>query len=103
MSRDEKSAQEEKLKEISEKIEKYKLNHTTNDVKQKNKRGKQISIAMRLSTELVVASIVGAILGWYIDKWLNTKPIFFIIFLLLGVISGVKTAISTSKQLYDES
>ncbi len=103
MSRDEKSAQEEKLKEIAEKIEKYKLNHTTNDVKQKNKRGKQISIAMRLSTELVVASIVGAILGWYIDKWLNTKPIFFIIFLLLGVISGVKTAISTSKQLYDES
>jgi ATP synthase protein I len=58
---------------------------------------------MRLSTELVVASIVGAILGWYIDKWLNTKPIFFIIFLLLGVISGVKTAIATSKQLYDES
>lgn len=103
MSRDEKSVQEEKLKEISEKIEKYKLNHTTNDIKQKNKRGKQISIAMRLSTELVVASIVGAILGWYIDKWLNTKPIFFIIFLLLGVISGVKTAISTSKQLYDES
>ena len=103
MSRDEKSVQEEKLKEIGEKIEKYKLNHTTNDVKQKNKRGKQISIAMRLSTELVVSSIVGAILGWYIDKWLNTKPIFFIIFLLLGVISGVKTAISTSKQLYDES
>jgi len=103
MSRDEKSVQEEKLKEIGEKIEKYKLNHTTNDVKQKNKRGKQISIAMRLSTELVVASIVGAILGWYIDKWLNTKPIFFIIFLLLGVISGVKTAISTSKQLYEES
>ena len=101
MSRDEKSVQEEKLKEIGEKIEKYKLNHITNDVKQKNKRGKQISIAMRLSTELVVASIVGAILGWYIDKWLNTKPIFFIIFLLLGVISGVKTAISTSKQLYD--
>lgn len=101
MSRDEKSAQEEKLKEIAEKIEKYKFNHTSNDVKQKNKRGKQISIAMRLSTELVVASIVGAILGWYIDKWLNTKPIFFIIFLLLGVVSGVKTAISTSKQLYD--
>ena len=101
MSRDEKSVQEEKLKEIGGKIEKYKLNHTTNDVKQKNKRGKQISIAMRLSTELVVASIVGAILGWYIDKWLNTKPIFLIIFLLLGVVSGVKTAISTSKQLYD--
>jgi len=101
MSRDDKSAQEEKLKEIAEKIEKYKLIHTSNDVKQKNKRGKQISIAMRLSTELVVASIVGAILGWYIDKWLNTKPIFFIIFLLLGVVSGVKTAISTSKQLYD--
>ena len=103
MSRDEKSAAEEKLKVIAEKIEKYKLSHTPNYIKQKNKRGRQISIAMRLSTELVVASIVGAILGWYIDKWLNTKPIFFIIFLLLGVISGVKTAIATSKQLYDES
>ncbi|GIS07721.1 MAG: hypothetical protein CM15mP111_3360 [Hyphomicrobiales bacterium] len=32
---------------------------------------------MRISIELIIAVIIGAILGWYIDKWLDTKPIFY--------------------------
>ncbi|MDG2187854.1 MAG: AtpZ/AtpI family protein [Hyphomicrobiales bacterium] len=93
--------QKKKLEEISTKINKYKSNHKITKTHQREKRGKQISIAMRLSTELVVACVVGGVLGWYIDKWLNTKPIFFLILLILGVISGIKTAINTSRQLYE--
>ena len=26
--------------------------------------------------------------GYYLDKWLNTKPIFIIIFILLGIVGG---------------
>jgi ATP synthase protein I len=50
---------------------------------------------------LVVSCVVGAVLGWYIDKWLDTKPIFFIILLILGIISGIKTAVNTSRQMYE--
>ena len=93
--------QKKKLKEISGKIDSYKSGRSDINEKYKEKRGKQISLAMRLSTELVVSCVVGAVLGWYIDKWLDTKPIFFIILLILGIISGIKTAINTSRQLYE--
>jgi ATP synthase protein I len=28
------------------------------------------------------------VIGYYIDKWLNTKPIFIIVFILLGIAGG---------------
>lgn len=93
--------QKKKLEEISGKIDSYKSSRNDINAKYREKRGKQISIAMRLSTELVVSCVVGAVLGWYIDKWLDTKPIFFIILLILGIVSGIKTAINTSRQLYE--
>ena len=93
--------QKKKLEEISGKIDSYRSSQNDINSKDEASRGKQISIAMRLSTELVVSCIVGAVLGWYMDKWLDTKPIFFIILLILGIISGIKTAINTSKQLYE--
>ena len=69
----------DQLDQVSQKIEKIKSRKKKNDNTQKQIRGKQISIAMRISVELIIAVIIGAILGWYIDKWLDTKPIFFII------------------------
>jgi ATP synthase protein I len=43
----------------------------------------------RLSTEMVGAVVVGAGLGWLIDRWLNTTPWGLIVFLLLGFAAGV--------------
>tara|TARA_Y100000590_G_scaffold468240_1_gene650260 strand:+ start:14278 stop:14586 length:309 start_codon:yes stop_codon:yes gene_type:complete len=92
---------DKKLEDIRKKIDDYKLNHAHQKETNQIKRGRQISIALRLSTELIIATIVGGVLGWYIDKWLETKPIFFLIFLILGIISGVMTAIKTAQQLYE--
>jgi len=27
-------------------------------------------------------------IGFYLDKWLNTKPLFIILFILLGIVGG---------------
>jgi ATP synthase protein I len=43
----------------------------------------------RLSTELVAGVLVGAGLGWLIDRWLGTTPWGFILLLLLGFAAGV--------------
>ncbi|MBS70941.1 MAG: hypothetical protein CML91_05575 [Rhodobiaceae bacterium] len=67
----------DQLDQVSEKIVEIKSRKKKIDNTQKQIRGKQISIAMRISIELIIAIIIGAILGWYIDKWLDTKPIFF--------------------------
>lgn len=47
------------------------------------------SKAMRISTELIVSVIVGGCLGFFLDKWLGTKPWFLLGFLLLGNMAGL--------------
>ena len=46
-------------------------------------------LAFRIGTELVVAVFVGGAIGYSLDHWLNTKPWFLIVFLLLGNASGL--------------
>jgi ATP synthase protein I len=43
----------------------------------------------RLSTELVAGVLVGAGLGWLIDRWLGSSPWGLIVLLLLGFAAGV--------------
>jgi ATP synthase protein I len=43
----------------------------------------------RLSTELVGGVLVGAGLGWLLDRWLGSTPWGLIVFLLLGFAAGV--------------
>jgi len=43
----------------------------------------------RLSAELVVGVLVGAGLGWLLDRWLGTLPWGMFVFALLGFTAGV--------------
>lgn len=48
-----------------------------------------IARGFRLSTELVAGVIVGAVIGWLLDRWLGISPWGLIVFLLLGFAAGV--------------
>jgi ATP synthase protein I len=48
-----------------------------------------MSVALRVVSEFVSGVIVGAGLGWLIDRWLGTSPWGMIILLLLGFVAGV--------------
>jgi ATP synthase protein I len=43
----------------------------------------------RLSTEFVAGVVVGAAIGWLLDRWLGISPWGMIVFLLLGFAAGV--------------
>ena len=43
----------------------------------------------RLSTELVAGVLVGAGIGWLLDRWLGTLPWGMFVFALLGFTAGV--------------
>lgn len=49
--------------------------------------------AFRLSSELVGAVLLGAAMGWAIDRWLRISPWGMIVFLLLGFAAGVLNVI----------
>ena len=45
--------------------------------------------ALRLSSEFIAAVVVGAGIGWILDKWAGTSPWGLIVFLMLGFAAGV--------------
>ncbi len=53
------------------------------------------SLAMRMGVELISGAAVGGMLGFYIDKWLGTSPVVFILFFFLGSAGGFLTLIRT--------
>jgi ATP synthase protein I len=48
-----------------------------------------IARGLRLSAEFVAGILVGAALGWLLDRWLGTSPWGMIVLLMLGFAAGV--------------
>jgi ATP synthase protein I len=50
--------------------------------------GNAMGLAFRVLSEFVAAVIVGAFIGWWIDRVAGTTPAFLVIFLLMGTAAG---------------
>lgn len=50
--------------------------------------GRALSLGMRVLSEFSAGVIVGAGIGWLLDKWLSTMPLFLIVFIVLGTATG---------------
>jgi ATP synthase protein I len=48
-----------------------------------------MALGFRLSTELVAGVLLGAGIGWLLDRWLGISPWGLIVFLLLGFAAGI--------------
>ncbi len=58
-----------------------------------------LGIASRFATELVVAVVVGGGLGWLLDHFLGTKPIFLIVLVLLGAAAGIRNVMRAATEI----
>ena len=47
-----------------------------------------MSAGFHVATELVVALLVAVAIGWYLDEWLETRPLFLLVFFFLGAVAG---------------
>jgi ATP synthase protein I len=50
----------------------------------------QFALAMELPFVLVGAIFVGGLFGYFLDRWLHTKPIFMLVLGALGFFAGVR-------------
>jgi ATP synthase protein I len=63
---------------------------------------KGLSMAARIGLELAVTILVGALLGYALDRWLSTRPWFMLVGMLLGTIAGFRNVYRAISE-YDDS
>lgn len=85
------------LHRLSQKVDKARTLHSTEP--HQRGRGTAIGLAYRLSIELVVGIVVGGYLGWWMDRFLGTKPLFLLLMLVLGMAAGVVNMLRTSREM----
>ena len=76
---------------------KLKIKHSKTDTK----KGAFLGNAFKLGTELVAAVAVGSIIGFILDNWFGTKPLFIILFFLFGSAAGIYNVIKTAKKMQE--
>ncbi len=50
--------------------------------------GKALSLGFRVLSEFVAGVLAGGFLGWLLDKWFSTSPLFLLVFGALGTAAG---------------
>ena len=55
--------------------------------------------ALKISTELVAAVVVGSTIGFILDNWFDTKPLLTICFFFMGVASGILNVFKSAKKM----
>lgn len=69
--------------------------------------GKQLpttmsGLALRIGVELVSALLVGAGIGWLLDRWWGTEPFLLILFFFLGAAAGILNVFRAAKEMQRE-
>ncbi len=79
-----------RLKIAKDKIDKKSLNNNNN-------QPTSLGMALKLSTEMVAAVLVGTIIGYILDSWFDSKPWLIIIFFFVGVAAGITNVFRSAK------
>jgi len=67
--------------------------------KQARVNANMLGLAYRLLVEILVGIAVGGFVGWWMDKVLDTKPIWMLVFLVLGMGAGLMNSVRTVNEM----
>ena len=87
------------LKEISTRLEIAKKNIKSIRKNNKSTNVSSLGKALKISTELVAAVVVGSTIGFLLDNWFDTKPLLTICFFILGVAAGILNVFKSAKKM----
>ena len=90
------------LKEITTRLEIAKKNIQKNNINSKSSNAASLGKALKISTELVAAVVVGTTIGFILDNWFGTKPLLTICFFLMGVAAGILNVFRSAKKMHNK-
>jgi ATP synthase protein I len=90
---------EDRLKDFERRLEQSRQAHQGGDTS-RSEEGSALGLATRAVTELIIGLLVAMGLGWLLDRYLGTQPLFMLVFLPLGLAAGILNVmrIGRSKQ-----
>lgn len=51
---------------------------------------KLFAMVSSMGISMVLALVIAIAIGYYLDKWFQTSPVFFLIFMVLGIVAGFR-------------
>ena len=88
------------FKEISTRLKIAKKNIKKNEKNNKGSNAASLGNALKISTELVAAVVVGSTIGFLLDNWFGTKPLLIICFFFIGVAAGILNVFKSAKKMH---
>jgi len=85
----EEAALSARLQRLGERLDQKSASRPVEPSPGRSHNASALARGFRLSTELVAGVLVGAFIGWALDRWLGISPWGMIVFLLLGFAAGV--------------
>jgi ATP synthase protein I len=70
----------------------------TPEIEKAKKYSTQTALAMELPFTIVGAVLLGAVLGYFLDRWLHTKVVFTLVLGGLGFAGGLKEVLRRLSQ-----
>lgn len=89
----------QRLRDLERKLDAGEGEREVMSDEERGRRGSALGKAFRLSTELVAGVFVGGFIGWLLDGWLNMRPLFLVVFLLLGIAAGLLNAVREARKM----
>jgi len=90
------------LKEISTRLKIAKKNIRKPEQKTVGSNAASLGKALKISTELVAAVVVGSTIGFLLDNWFDTKPLLTICFFIMGVAAGILNVFRSAKKMQEK-
>ena len=61
--------------------------------------GADLGMGMKIASDLIAGVLVGIFLGYTLDNFLETKPLFIVVFVFVGFIAGMVNVYRTAEKI----
>jgi len=87
------------FKEITTRLKIAKKNIKEMEGEKRGSNATSLGKALKISTDLVAAVVIGSLIGFLLDSWFDTKPLLTICFFFIGTFAGIRNVFKLAKNM----